>query len=522
MSWLIETLVWTAALIALVLLLRRPVARHFGAKAAYGLWLLPFARLLLPPVVLPAWLAPQPEVADSAPPVDEFAYFAFDPSLLPDGSGPVQAASPNIPWVAALLALWLAGVAGFLWLRFSAYHRARRILLADAVPVGEAGRVRLVETVETGAPIAFGVLDKVVALPPGFMAWRDRAARDLALAHELAHHRGHDLLANFAAQFLFALHWFNPLAYLGWQAMRRDQEAACDARVIETRDRQARAEYGRVIASFAAGPRVALAAPMACPVLGDKSIIHRLRSLTMNDITRRRRMAGRAILAAGLLALPLTATVSYAESMEVPAPPPAPPEAPRAPEPPVPPAVPLAPDAPPVPPAPPVPQPSEDARRIKVERIDIDDDDPRSAHVRRIERDTAWTTAEQARLKAKLGRDMSAMSEADRAEFAADMARLEADLRELDGLDRRIEREVRLALANAPKVIEGCRGDEIVHQSRESGREVIRICTARINAEARAGLRQARAEVARDQALSAEVRARALQSIDEAIARTPR
>ena len=87
-------------------------------------------------------------------------------------------------------------------------------------------------------PVAFGVLDKVVALPPGFMAGRDRAARDLALAHELAHHRGHDLVCNMLVQPLFALHWFNPLATLGWRALRRDQEAACDARVIAAAARE--------------------------------------------------------------------------------------------------------------------------------------------------------------------------------------------------------------------------------------------------------------------------------------------
>ena len=57
-SFAFETLLWTGALIALVLVLRRPVTRHFGPGAAYALWLLPFARLLLPPLVLPAWLAP--------------------------------------------------------------------------------------------------------------------------------------------------------------------------------------------------------------------------------------------------------------------------------------------------------------------------------------------------------------------------------------------------------------------------------------------------------------------------------
>ena len=44
-DWLVHTLAWTAALIALVLVLRRPVARFFGPQAAYALWLLPMLRL---------------------------------------------------------------------------------------------------------------------------------------------------------------------------------------------------------------------------------------------------------------------------------------------------------------------------------------------------------------------------------------------------------------------------------------------------------------------------------------------
>ena len=51
-SFAVETLAWTGALIALVLVLRRPVTRHFGANAAYALWLLPFLRLMLPPIAL--------------------------------------------------------------------------------------------------------------------------------------------------------------------------------------------------------------------------------------------------------------------------------------------------------------------------------------------------------------------------------------------------------------------------------------------------------------------------------------
>ena len=65
-TWLIDTALYTALLIALVLVLRRPVARHFGPGMAYALWALPLLRLFLPPLVLPANFAPAPEVAAEA------------------------------------------------------------------------------------------------------------------------------------------------------------------------------------------------------------------------------------------------------------------------------------------------------------------------------------------------------------------------------------------------------------------------------------------------------------------------
>ncbi|RIV87212.1 antirepressor regulating drug resistance protein, partial [Aurantiacibacter xanthus] len=281
-GWLVDTFFWTGALILAVLLLRRPVARTFGAGIAYSLWGLVLLRFLLPPLVLPASMAPVEEVQAVAVQAPVAEYVSAAP-----------ATELSFAWVEPLmLALWLGGAALFLTMRVRTYRRMRAQLLAEARPVGEAGRVRLVETPEASAPVAFGVFDKVVALSPNFMAHYDRDARDLAIAHELAHHRGRDLLANMAAQGVLALHWFNPLAWLGWRAMRSDQEAACDARVMAGRTRGERAAYAQVIAGFARGQDFALAAPMACPMLGDKSIVHRLKSLTRGDCGQSRRLAG--------------------------------------------------------------------------------------------------------------------------------------------------------------------------------------------------------------------------------------
>jgi beta-lactamase regulating signal transducer with metallopeptidase domain len=324
-GWLVDTLIWTGALIALVLVLRRPVARAFGPGIAYALWALPFLRLFLPPITLPGGFAPATAAS------------------VPEGASSevvqITVAAPDtvsyLPWGTVLVFVWLTGVGLFLVARWLEYRAMRAQLMAGAVTVDVREGVRIVETADVDAPVALGILDKVVALPPRFLISGHLADRALAIEHELSHHRGGDLFANVAAQPLLALHWFNPIAWAGWNAMRRDQEAACDSRAMAGRDARTRAAYARVIAGFAAGdrlsPRFALAAPMACPVLGDKSIIHRLRSLTMNEVSPRRRRAGLWLLAAGAaLALPATATVVYA-GQDAPTPPRAP-EAPAAPK----------------------------------------------------------------------------------------------------------------------------------------------------------------------------------------------
>ena len=344
-DWLTDTLIWTGALMALALVLRGPVARVFGPAAAYALWFLPLLRLLVPTakVILPAvHVAPvhAPELAS--------ATAALPVAVASVVAAPALVAFDPLPW---LIAIWLIGAVIVLARRFGAYAWMRRRLLANTRELRRIGRVRVIESTATPMPIAFGVIDPCVAVPEGFFTSEDPLAAELALEHELQHHAGGDLLVNLAMQPLFALHWFNPLARLAWRALRSDQEAACDARVVAARDCDQRARYGALLARFAAAPtRSALAPPMlsplACPVGEGRSIIHRLRTLAMPQVSRRRRLVGRLLIGVGVLALPLTGSVTYAASDQ-----PARPPLPSAPETPP---VPTAPDAP-LPPLPPHP-----------------------------------------------------------------------------------------------------------------------------------------------------------------------
>ena len=550
-DWLLDTLVWTGALIALVLVLRRPVAQWFGARAAYALWAIPALRLVLPPITLPAWMNPSPQPAFADLPAEESLFV-----LTAEGSVPVipaaaePAAGLPVDFLPLMLAAWLTGAAVFLLFRFRAYFTMRREMLEDAREVGEIrggafGPIRLVETPATNGPLAFGVRDRVIALPPRFLATTERPVRDLALAHEIAHHRGGDLFVNFAVQPLFALHWFNPLGWVGWHAMRRDQEAACDARVVGTADAEMRATYAQTIASFAAGPRVALAAPMACPVLGDKSIIQRLRNLTMTDISPRRRWTGRALLLTGALALPLTASISYAEIVPEP---PAAPLAPHAPTPPDPPHA-AALSVPPVPPVPPAP--------FSHERFDAlfgaEDGEPADRHLT-IQRSGRDANRVVIRRTGRDGREQVIERDTltdEQAEAIAEQIeeQVEAREREIERMERRIEREI----AHREKDIDeqvrkiekhaeaiARRAERVGHsasmiaigcgvaraearRSRSAGKHAqAGVCVDDIVRDAQklalVSLRSARSAIVADRNLSESERDEALAGIDEAIA----
>ena len=566
--FLLDTLVWTGVLIGVALLLRRPVAKYLGAGAAYALWFLPLIRMLFPPVTLPAWMRPDLSGGGDAGSEVIAADLAFAPSaesgfsysefVSPAGTAPLDT---PIDLLTPLVIVWLVGAAIFMGRRFWLYGELRRELLEDARPVGEVGPIRLIETTAISGPMAFGVFDKVVALPDGFMASRERQVRDLAIAHELAHHRGHDILVNVLVQPLFAIHWFNPLGWMGWSAMRRDQEAACDARVVASRSREERAAYAAIIADFARrpqiAPRPALAAPMACPVLGDKSIIHRLRSLPMTDHSRRRRFAVRGAVAAAVFALPMTASIGYAEGIAAHVP-----EEPFALQTPVAPPQPLAPEAPDAPQA---PEPPSDREFVAaMERTIEREFDRAERDIERAERELERARESMARVERDParharwdGRNWDQMSDKEKRAFKKEMAQLREDLadggkvqRELQQIEARqvdraeSRREVQLALAEAHAEVAQVRAEAVAEKAIASAPKVVMKCldkdravTTKVDAKGRTtmyvcesygdtvalkALKHTRESLAADRNWSDEMRAEILADIDAEIERLSR
>ena len=303
-GWALEALAGSALLMALVMAIRGPVRRAFGSDVAYALWALPVLRLCLPPL-------PQ-TVSESVRHVAILPVAQASEPVTILLSAPARVAAHSIGWEAIVpvaAAVWLVGALGFAGWHMLAHRRFCRDLLDGAATLEAHGAVQVIETPVARGPLAFGIWRRYVAFPTDFGALYDPAERDLALAHELGHHARGDLIANWIALAVLALHWFNPIAWYAFRAFRTDQEVANDARVLAGRPAITRHTYACAILKAAHGGAVSA----ACHLHTIDDLKGRLRMLTTRRISRVRIAGGTATVALlGVAALGLTASGTQA------------------------------------------------------------------------------------------------------------------------------------------------------------------------------------------------------------------
>ena len=483
-DWIWDTMLSMTLLMLLVLAIRKPVSHFFGARIAYLLWILPLARLFMPTLTIEAPAEVAPAVAFV--PTTAGAELA---ATVPAQSS-TFAALASLDWMMIALILWLGG-AGLLFIsKLASYLQFREDIVADGHLIGRHDNIKILETAAVGGPLAFGLFEKYIAVPTNF--FRDYAPREreLALEHEIAHHESGDLAANFVGLTILSLHWFNPVAWFAWVAFRQDQETACDARVLAQSGRDVRAVYGRTIAKSASGHRLGLASP-----LNQKDKIKgRLKMLGQAEKSTFRSRLGAGLVAIGTItALPLTATVTYAEAVD----PVEPvdlmtPDAPSAPIAPVPPAAPLAPLAPVAPDA-------DDVTNITMLN-GRKNYDPADDYVHRIKhngRTIVLRTDKQ--LSESEIRKM--VAEAERSRLEADKALRESgiDRQQQQSIMSEIERDLAEAKQEMQQELREAR-QEVVESQQEAreARMEARNDAREAQREAAEGARQARREALRD------------------------
>jgi bla regulator protein BlaR1 len=525
-GWIIETFVASTLLMLLVLAIRAPVRKAFGPQMAYALWAMPVIRMLLPPLpgdwTLTSLIAPFVREAD----VPGIVTGVIKPEALPAGIDQsavtiVEIGGASHPAAAALVAptysasgpsllilgigLWALGALAFLAYHLIAHRRhCSRLLKAARVDRTVAqGKVRVIETDAVHGPLAFGVLRKYVAFPCDFTERYDEQERDLALAHELGHHVRGDLIANWVALIVLAIHWFNPVAWKAFRAFRADQEMACDALVLAGRAQALRHAYGRAIVKSAHGGAVSA----ACHLHTINEVKGRLRMLSKTHKNTPARLATGLIGtgALGLAALGLTASGTQAAEtikvkvekvtgiklgQDVPAPPAAP--APQ--------------NAPAAPAAPEAPEKPEGPVKVRTFTYTVKDDgkgDDKDKDGKRVTRIVM---------------------------VHADGSKTEKDMPDIEAIRASVPE-----IKNA-KCGDGTKDKPVVENLERGGKKIMIICSDRIeritvNAERVAmdskrmgmrsavmGLQIARRQVENQPDLSPEQRAKALKGIDEALA----
>lgn len=301
------------------------------------------------------------------------------------------------------------------------------------------------------------------------------------------------------------------------------------------RAREERARYAALIAGIATTPRLALAAPMACPMLGEASIVHRLRSLPRTELSARRRWLGRAVLAAGALALPLTGSTTYAAKAQAGGEfrlhPPAPPVPPFPPGPPLPPKAPRGPEPPE---APQPPESVPEMRFVTVTRGDAAD--PASAG--QAGHGGHLVPAEMQAFQRRMGQFARRMEQLRQYPNEEEIERLEREAERLDQQAERLERQVERAIGErrrvtrtvvrntidaeaqakriAHRISVSCSGPDQPGSGEDEAGER---CEAAVVAHSLDGLRAARNAIAGNRAIPEEVRRAVLEELERGIER---
>jgi beta-lactamase regulating signal transducer with metallopeptidase domain len=228
----------------------------------------------------------------------------IEAALAPAGSlAPVSA--PNTPdgWPGALVVLWAVGALFVLARHVREQIRLdliwKRAVDADSGTVASwawpwfkspgwnaVPAVRVSE--ETTVPLTIGWLRPRILVPAGSEAGTLR----LALAHEFAHVRRHDLLFGWVPAIAQVVLWFSPLTWWAVREYGQAREEACDADALELASAAPR-EYGELLLHFGVAQPMPSSAVALCGSRTAQALERRLMRLgSALETSRSMRMAG--------------------------------------------------------------------------------------------------------------------------------------------------------------------------------------------------------------------------------------
>ena len=310
--------VWTTSgsasiLILLLLAVQFLFRKRLSARWLYALWCCALIRLCLPGVPASPLSAMNFFTRGATSPAFEEATAGdvggvpphVAPAALPEI--PVDQVPPVAPRQALvpgpLKVLWLAGAFIYLVIIIRQHRRwEQRLrnektvdescllqLLEEAKErVGCKASVRLVKTEYVSSPTLFGWEDPTLLLPANLNITESELR--LVMMHELMHVKRGDVLINWLAIILQAMHWFNPLVWLGLRQFRAARELACDELVVRRLEPDERKTYGSMLINLVDATFNPSAAPTFVPIISQQKQMHRRITMIANFKPARRKV----------------------------------------------------------------------------------------------------------------------------------------------------------------------------------------------------------------------------------------
>lgn len=122
------------------------------------------------------------------------------------------------------------------------------------------------------SPFILGIIKPRIYLPSGM----DETTNQYVIAHETAHLQRRDHWWKPFGYAILTVYWFHPFLWVGYKLFCQDIEAACDEKVIEGMDREAKAYYSQALLTCAINRRRITACPIA---FGETDVKNRVKNV---------------------------------------------------------------------------------------------------------------------------------------------------------------------------------------------------------------------------------------------------
>jgi len=216
--------------------------------------LIPSAETVSPEIMMD-WT---PEISTGIGSVDTVINPIITQTFAPN---PATSANPLQILIPVAGILWLTGIAAMLL-----YTAVSYFLLRRRVATAVLFRNNIYQSENVDSPFVLGIIKPKIYLP----FQMDGKNLEHVIAHEESHIRRKDHWWKPFGFVLLALHWFNPLMWLGYILLCRDIELACDEKVIKEMDNENRADYTQALVACSVNRRSIAACPLAFGEVGVK------------------------------------------------------------------------------------------------------------------------------------------------------------------------------------------------------------------------------------------------------------